>query len=116
MLRTVERVLEEFRKLDPEMPMQTAMTLILTSRHQDKDGGVSIKDLANLLGVSTAAASRNVAKLSKYGNKAKQGLNLVETFEDPQFRVRKYVRITAQGNRVLNAIKEIIEDEYQSKR
>jgi DNA-binding MarR family transcriptional regulator len=116
MLRTVERVLEEFRKLDPEMPMQTAMTLILTSRHQDKQDGLSIKDLAEMLGVSTASASRNVAKLTQHGTKSRDGLQLIESFEDPVFRVRKCVRITARGNRFLNSLKEIIEDEYQSKR
>lgn len=109
--RKVSKILEEFRKLDPEMPMQTALSLICVSMYQDNTNGLSIKELSQMLGVSTAAASRNISKLSKVGAKnQRNGLNLVETTEDPNYRVRKCVRLTPHGERIIKALKEIIDD------
>ena len=108
-LKRLENVLEEFRKLDPEMPMQTALTLLFVYRQQDNDTEASIKDIAEAIGMSAAAASRNVSRLSKVGVKQQQGHGLVETFEDPLFRVRKCVRITPKGRRVIQTIEELLQ-------
>jgi DNA-binding MarR family transcriptional regulator len=109
-LNKLERILEEFRKLDPEMPMQTAMTLLFVAQNQDAQDGVSIKMVAEALGISSAAASRNVSRLSKVGVKQQIGHGLVETFEDPLFRVRKCVKLTPKGRRVIQSIVEVLND------
>ena len=110
MLQKIERILKEFRKLDPEMPMQTALTLVSVAQLQNKHNGISIKELAEILGISGAAASRNVSKLTKFGAKQKAGLNLLESFEDPMFRVRKCVKITPHGQRIIDSLQEILND------
>ena len=101
-------LLEEFRKIDPEMPLQTATTFLLVSEHSERDNGICVKDLAQLLGISSAAASRNVAKLSKVGVKSQQGHGLVEAREDPMYRVRKTVHLTPQGERVIRTLEELM--------
>ena len=108
-LKRLENVLEEFRKLDPEMPMQTALSLLFVYRQQGNGTEVSIKDIAEAIGMSAAAASRNVSRLCKVGVKQQQGHGLVETFEDPLFRVRKCVRITPKGRRVIQTIEELLQ-------
>jgi DNA-binding MarR family transcriptional regulator len=108
-LNKLERILQEFRKLDPEMPMQTALTLLFVYRQQDNQNGVSIKDIANAIGMSSAAASRNVSRLSKVGVKQQLGHGLVETFEDPLFRVRKCVRITTKGKLVIETLEGLLQ-------
>jgi DNA-binding MarR family transcriptional regulator len=112
-LKTLERCFEELRKLDAEMPMQTALALLFVHRMEEDGQDVYIKDVGAMLGMSTAAASRNISKLCKVGVKGSTGHGLVETFEDVQFRVRKHVRITPKGQRVVNTLKEIL-DEYKT--
>jgi DNA-binding MarR family transcriptional regulator len=108
-------IFNEFRKFDTEMPIQTAITLLLVSEYQDRDDGLCVKDLANLLGISTAAASRNVAKLSKVGVKSSTGHGLVEALEDPMYRVRKTVRLTKKGEHVISTLKELMHEHKTEK-
>lgn len=110
MLSKIEKMLKEFRKLDPEMPMQTALTLITVAKNQQKQNGVSIKELSDILGISGAAASRNVSKLSTVGVKQQKGLALVESYEDPMYRVRKCVKLTPHGKRIIQSLEEILND------
>lgn len=102
--------LEEFRKLDGEMPVQTALTFLLVAKYQTKPDGFSIKDVASMLGVSTAAASRNVSKLTEHGVKSVGGHGLVITAEDPLFRVRKLINLTPKGERVMRSLEELINE------
>lgn len=108
-LKKLIRAIEEFRKLDPEMPVQTALAFLYTSELSEKSGGVSIKDIGAALEMSSAAASRNVSKLTEHGVKSQGGHGLLETREDPMFRVRKQIALTPKGKRVLNTLKEILE-------
>lgn len=108
-LRKIIRLIEEFRKLDPEMPVQTALAFLYTAQLQTKDDGVSIKDIGVALDMSSAAASRNVSKLTEFGVKSQGGHGLLETREDPMYRVRKNIALTAKGKRVLNTLLETVE-------
>ena len=94
--------LEELRKFDSEMQLQTVLTFLYVVKHEMDSEGISIKDLANTLGISSAAASRNVTKLSKATAGNSKGLGLLVAREDPMYRVRKTVHTTALGKRVAN--------------
>jgi len=100
--------LDYLRSFDAEMPIQTIMTLLLIYKHQDDERGISIKDIADQLNISGAAASRNVSKLTKAGVKSMGGLNLVTTKEDPMYRVRKTIRLTQKGESVMRKIQEML--------
>lgn len=108
-LQKLIRAVEEFRKFDPEMPVQTVLSFLYTASLADKPEGVSIKDIGEALEVSSAAASRNVSKLTEFGVKSQGGHGLLETQEDPMFRVRKRIALTPKGKRVLSTLLEIIE-------
>lgn len=108
-LQRLIRAVEEFRKFDPEMPVQTVLSFLYTAALTDKPEGVSIKDIGAALEVSSAAASRNVSKLTEFGVKSQGGHGLLETQEDPMFRVRKRIALTPKGKRVLSTLLEIIQ-------
>ena len=59
-------------------------------------GEVTQQDLEAKVGISRAAISRFLSILS-VGKPGKPGLRLVESFEDPEYRRRKIVRVTARG-------------------
>ena len=100
------RVTDEFRKLDAEMPMQTAAVFL----HVMFTPGVTMKDLADRCGISQASTSRNIAALSKWHRLGKAGHDLVEAVEDPAERRRKIVNLTPKGKRVRDAILSTVGD------
>lgn len=90
-------VLEELRTLDPDMPIQYALSFLTLSRHE----GLSIRDLAERLGIAQSSASRNVAALSEWHSFRKPGHDLVQAKEDPRERRRKIVTLTDRGRDLL---------------
>ncbi len=89
------RVLEAFRELDPDLPIQYAVSFLTIARADD--GGISVGELAKRLGIAQSSASRNIAALSAWHSFGKPGLDLVESREDPRERRRKIVTLTSKG-------------------
>ena len=103
-LNKILRVLEELRKIDPEMQLQMAATLILVANKQ----GITMKELSKTLGISQASCSRNVAALSKWHRLNKPGHDLVYASEDPAERRRKIVFLTSKGEQVAETLCSLI--------
>lgn len=99
--------IEEFRKLDPEMPLQMAQTFLFVSTKPD-DNLASVKDVADHLGVSQASASRNVMALTDVSRHRRDGHDLLRTFENPVNRTQKLIEVTPKGKRVLSTIFKIM--------
>lgn len=97
-------VVEEFRKLDQEMQMQTAMVFLLVARNEGCNG----RDLMTWTGLSSAAVSRNVAALSKVHRKGKPGHDVITAKEDAEDRRNKKLFLTVKGRSVINTITEKI--------
>jgi DNA-binding MarR family transcriptional regulator len=104
---TVIRVLEEFRRLDPDMPIQYALSFLTIARHE----GLSMGDLAQRLGIAQSSASRNIAALSKWHSFGKAGHGLVEAHEDPRERRRKIVRLTPRGHHLVAVLRALVAGE-----
>lgn len=68
-------------------------------------GEVTQQDLEKKVGISKAAISRFLGILS-VGSPLKPGLRLVDSFEDPEYRRRKIVRVTARGKAVVSKMTE----------
>jgi DNA-binding MarR family transcriptional regulator len=90
----------EFRKYDPEMPIQQAVLLLLVFLTP----GISMKDLSESAGLAQSSVSRSVAALSKVHRLGKPGLDLVVAEEDPAERRRKIVRLTRRGELLMEDI------------
>lgn len=99
--------IEEFRKLDPEMPLQMAQTFLYVST-KPEDNPPTVKDVAGYLGVSQASASRNVMALTDVSRHRREGHDLLRTSENPLNRTQKLIEVTPKGKRVLSSILKIM--------
>jgi DNA-binding MarR family transcriptional regulator len=98
-------VLEEFRKHDPEVPVQTVLAFIYAIElNETMEEGPTIKEIGDKLGVSTSSASRNIMAHCEVNRLRKQGYGTLETYEDPLRRIQKKVRLTPKGERVLQSV------------
>ncbi|GGF32889.1 hypothetical protein GCM10011611_43830 [Aliidongia dinghuensis] len=100
----VVRVLEEFRRLDPDLPIQYALSFLTIAQRE----GMSMGELAQHLGIAQSSASRNIAALSKWHSFGKAGHDLVEAHEDPRERRRKLVKLTPKGQRLVEILQAIM--------
>jgi len=100
----VVRVLEEFRRLDPDLPIQYALSFLTIAQHE----GMSMGELAQHLGIAQSSASRNIAALSKWHSFGKAGHDLVEAHEDPRERRRKLVQLTPKGQKLVKILEAIM--------
>jgi len=104
----LENVIEEFRKLDTEIQAQAMMALCVIARGDEANSPVTVKEIGEKLGLTSASASRNVAILSKWNRHQVKGHDLVEAYENPARRVEKFVRLTPKGKRVIKSLETII--------
>jgi len=103
-LDTVIRLFEAFRALDPDMPIQYALSFLTLARNE----GLSMGEMAQRLGIAQSSASRNVAALSKWHSFGKAGHDLVEAREDPRERRRKLIRLTPAGRQLVDRLGAIV--------
>ena len=96
------KVFEEFRKLDPEMQMQTALIFLLIANNER----CSISDLEKWTGLTSASCSRNVAALSEIHRKGRPGHNLIFARVNADDRRQRNLYLTVKGRTILGHIME----------
>jgi DNA-binding MarR family transcriptional regulator len=101
LLRAI-RFVQEFRKLDSEMQMQTALVFLMIAKHE----GCQLRDLEREAGLSSASVSRNVAALSQLHRKGRAGHGLVIAKVSPEDRRNRQLYLTAKGRSVLETLSE----------
>lgn len=89
LLHTVTKV----READPEMPAQTLYALLEVVKNQS----MTIGELQNKLGMSSAGASRVVSRLTEWERPNVPGLDFVSRTENLMDRRNKVVEPTAKG-------------------
>jgi DNA-binding MarR family transcriptional regulator len=72
-----------------------------------RERAFAMQELEEILGLSQASVSRNVALLS-IGTISNPGPRLIKSYEDPQYRRRKKIRLTARGSELFEEIRRII--------
>ncbi len=113
-LKKAFSVIEEFRKLDPELQLNTAIVFLVVAA---SDGPVSMMDLSTSLGLEQSTLSRIVSDLTEVdrfrnektgtkGRKRRGGFGLVKRYEDPIDRRFKLVELTAKGRAVRASLEE----------
>ena len=103
-LWSMYRAVEEFRRLDPDLPSQTVNTFLYIATHDDP----TMKQIADALGVAQSTMSRNVSALSKIHRLRKPGLDLVKATEDPYERRRKIVTLTPRGRQLRDRLLAVL--------
>ena len=96
-MKKLSMCVEEFRKLDSDIPASTISAFCHIVCHHRDPQGVSIRDVAEALGVSQASGSRQVMMLSGVNRHRGKGFGLVDTKGDPMYRARKVITLTPKG-------------------
>ncbi len=102
------RLMEAVRTVHPEMPAQMVSTFLWAAIQPR----ITMRELAERVGVSQSSMSRNVAALSpdgvvRAGAVYREGFGLVVTEDDPNDLRRKIVTLTARGTRLATQISEV---------
>ena len=93
--------------LDPRMPWQQGMCLVVIMQNELKGGDpLDLKELGQIIKAPSSTMSRHLQAFSKVNRMGKPGLDLVEDVTDYQDRRRKVMRLTTKGKRVLAKIQE----------
>lgn len=100
-LQEINRLLEMVSAVDHEMPLQQARCLFIIAASEE---GMSLSDIAKKAGIGLATASRYVGALGSINRKREEGLQLIESFEDPMERRKKIIRLTPKGRAVVRRI------------
>ena len=100
-LQEVNRLLESVAAIHHEMPLQQARCLFIIATSEE---GMSLSDIAKKAGIGLATASRYIGALGKTNRKREEGLQLIESFEDPMERRRKVIRLTTKGRATVRRI------------
>lgn len=102
----MKRFLEEFRKLDKEIPSQQIYVFLLVA---DKPN-ISMRELIAITGHSSSTVSRNVAALGSTHRTGEPGHDLVISYDDPLDSRNKLVRMNHKGETFLNRLVHIMEN------
>ena len=100
------KIIEEMRKFDSHMESQTIAVFFYVCLYSGADG-VSMQTISQKLDIAQSSVSRNCYKL---GDRTRDGIGigLLQSFEDPEERRRKLVRISAKGRRVFNTLSDMV--------
>jgi DNA-binding MarR family transcriptional regulator len=96
------REVESFADIDPEMQIATMLTFLYVARR----GTCFQKDIELELGLSNAAASRNVAYWSDFKIRDVPGYGFISREEDPMDRRYKRLTLTDKGKAFYQRILE----------
>lgn len=101
--------IELVRKVDPSDSLSASTVLMLLYVMQYPDS--SIKKLEQVTEMSRSSTSRHILTLTERGDKARArpGLGLVATYEDPMDARVKRVKLTPKGERLQADILKIME-------
>jgi len=94
------QLIEIFRELHPEMPMQMASTFLIIAMRP----GISQRDLMKFSTLSQQSISRNVAALSAINRHGEPGLDLVIQRRDPRDARITVLHVTALGKRLIERV------------
>jgi DNA-binding MarR family transcriptional regulator len=103
----LQRVIQEFRSLDPEMQMQTALAFLYIAERDLNNNKTTVGDVGTYLELSSASASRNVAVLSRQA-KSKWGYELILVEPNPERRNEKFLTLTAKGTALIKRLEGYI--------
>lgn len=98
-------VVEAIRDTDPGMPMTWAAAFLTVAKYQEhRKEGLSIKDLADLIGVSYSSVAELVKKLGPPSHRFSQAADLLEIRTDVLDERRKVLKVSSKGRSLIQRI------------
>ena len=105
-LHKLVMALEEFRKFDREIPIQTMLIFLHIARRES----VTMAELASWVDLSQASVSRSVGVLSdNHWQKGKQPFGLIKLEVDIMDTRKKIASISPKGRRVAATLEQLME-------
>ena len=98
-------IMQEFRKLDYEVPAQVILCFVFIASHNPCHSEV----LCHELGLTRAAVSRNTDWLSDKHRLKKPGLGLINKEVDPSNRRRMLLSLTDKGKIIAKDLRKILD-------
>ena len=92
------------------MQLSTIQVLMFIARNQDREGGISVQEVRDGLGMSNASASRNVNYWTDAAVKSmtNAGAGLVVSDFDLIDRRRRVLRLSPKGTAFLRQVEELL--------
>jgi DNA-binding MarR family transcriptional regulator len=103
--RRLLKVIDEFRKLDPDMQMPMAASFLLVALNE----GISRTDVMDRLGVAGSTATRNLMGLMEQGRLGRPGHGLVDQKVNPEERRWRMHYLTPKGRLVLRSMLALLD-------
>lgn len=103
-IRAVALILNEFRKVHPEIGTQQCMTLLAIA----EEPGLTVTDLSRKTGIGLASMSRHIETLGPHRPSKNVGWGLVSDDPHPTDRRRKVITLTAAGWRIIRSLDHIV--------
>lgn len=97
-------ILDEFRKIAPEMPLQQAITLLTVAAHP----GETVSEVARLSGNTLSSTSRHIEFFGPRNTAKDLGLEMVVYDYSAVDRRKKVVVMTPKGQRTVNSLIDLI--------
>lgn len=88
-----------------DIPMQHAQSFLLVANSRSP---ISMGEVMEQVGVAQSSLSRHMEILGQ-GRPSKPGLQLLQAYEDPEYRRRKLVQLTPRGKLLVEEIKKATE-------
>jgi len=111
-LKTLINILETFKDIGGSqgLEVQTLLTFFyIALREKDDEQGLNVNTIGEMLGSTTATASRNITILNQgHVRSLRPGLGLVTAYEDPMCRIKKIVELTTKGKKLRDRLVEMI--------
>lgn len=103
--RRLLRAIQEFRKLDPDMQLPMAATLLIVALRD----GVSRTEVMHELNVAGSTATRNLMGLMAEGRLGRKGHGLISQRVNPDERRWRMHSLTPEGAEVVRRLADIVE-------
>jgi len=105
-------MLRHFQTLDVEMQIPTMLTFLELVMWDDAKSP-SVTELGKTIGTqtTTTAGSRNIMAWSDKNRSRKQGYGMMESKENPEYRVEKLVYMKSKGFAFADQLIDLIKEE-----
>lgn len=95
------------RNVDPAFPVGWLAAILHVARNEDRKGGLSIRDLSDLMDTSYSTVAEAVKKMAAPGRRFSEAADLLKYERDPLDDRRKLLRLTARGKALVRKLELI---------
>jgi DNA-binding MarR family transcriptional regulator len=104
-LAALLEAVQVFRSLDPEIQAQAVAVLLFVAM---KNRPVLMGEIGEALNISQSSVSRNVAVLGELHWRGRQGLRMLDAWENPDNRRQKFVALTLRGKTFVKTVQRAL--------